>query len=73
MNQGVCNPGAIQGCGLCGSQMCNGSGQWDNCGAQGVCTPGTIDPNSYQVCPTCWVRQCGGSCTWGACYYPGSC
>ncbi len=61
--EGVCSPGANQGCGDCGSQICQVDCIWGSCAGEGVCSPGaTKDCNGG-----CGQQTCSSSCVWGAC------
>gem|GEM_PF-2035128 len=59
----VCNSGATQSCGNCGTSTCV-NGQWGVCQNQGSCTPSQTQSQSCNVSGT-QSRTCSQSCQWG--------
>jgi prepilin-type N-terminal cleavage/methylation domain-containing protein len=67
----VCEGGAAQACGNCGTQSCKADGSgWNGCTGEGVCTPGETgtnipDPNcTGSVCLIFEQATCNDQCQW---------
>lgn len=67
---GVCEAGASQACGNCGTQTCSNSCKWNTCTGQpaGSCSPGTTQFDTVSCTqPNTYVqRSCKDTCAWNS-------
>lgn len=62
--EGICDAGAREACGNCGTRTCNAQCQWGGCEGGGVCAPG--ETTAMGTCGQCGWRTCNQQCQWNA-------